>query len=205
MRKIITINRQFASGGHDVARKLAELLGIKVYDKELISQISDKTQLSQEFIAERSEKRTLGQYTISYANAFTYAVSSPMDTVQIAQTQIIKELAEQEDCIIVGRCANYILEHKAYKVFIYASDMDSRIDRCYKAKPEDREISRAKMEKQILSLDKQRAKYHAFYTDQDWHSMSNYNLCIDTSHFGIHNAAELIKHAVEAYFPEEDL
>lgn len=198
MKNIITINRQFGSGGREVAKRLADVLQIAYYDKELIRQIADKTNFSPEFIAETSE--TMNPYPLVFANTFAHTSLSPADTIQIAQTDFIKELAEKEDCIIVGRCANSILADTAFKVFIYSSDMEERIERCYQKVPNDREMPKKKMEKQILAVDKQRGKYHSFSTGQNWADMSNYDLCIDTSKLGVKKAVELIVVGYHLFF-----
>ncbi len=198
MNKIITINRQFGSGGREVAKRLADALQIAYYDKALINQIANQTNFSPDFVAEASE--SMNNTPLVFANTFTSSILSPADTIQIAQTKFIRELGEKEDCIIVGRCANSILGEKAFKVFIYASDMETRIERCYAKVPEDRDMPRKKMEKQILAIDKQRAKYHAFSTGQEWADMSNYDLCIDTSKLGVKKAVELIVCGARLYF-----
>ncbi len=200
MNKIITINRQFGSGGREIAKRLSDALKISYYDKELIRQIANKTNFSPDFIAETSE--TMTYQPLVFANTFATSLLSPADTVQFAQTEIIRELADKEDCIIVGRCANSILEERAFKVFIYASDMDSRINRCYEKVPTDNDVPRRKMEKQILSIDKERAKYHSFSTGQEWMDMNNYDLCIDTSKLGVKKAVELIVCGYQLYFAE---
>ncbi|WP_317856287.1 cytidylate kinase-like family protein [Chakrabartyella piscis] len=200
MKKIITINRQFGSGGREIAKRLADVLQIAYYDKALINQIAEKTSFSPEFIAEASE--TMNFQPLVFANTFASNLLSPADTIQIAQTEFIKEIAEKEDCIIVGRCANSILEDTAFKVFIYASDMDTRIERCYVKVPADQDMPRKKMEKQILAVDKQRAKYHSFTTGQEWFDMNNYDLCIDTSKMGVKKAVELIVCGYKLYFAE---
>lgn len=199
MNKIITINRQFSSGGREVAKRLSDALNISYFDNEIINQVATKTDLSPEYISRVSETAALNQYTITFAHTFAN-IPSPIETIQAAQYEFLKELGEKQDCIIVGRCANHIFGNKAFKVFIYASDMDSRIERCYDKVPEDKDIPRKKMEKQILAIDKERAKYHRFYGSADWNDMSNYDLCINTSTIDIKKAVEIIEQSVKLYF-----
>lgn len=200
MNKIVTISREFGSGGREVAKRLSDVLGVAYYDKEIIDHIAEKTNFAPEYVATVSEVPTMSSYPVTFGRTFASNVLSPSEAVQIAQRECIKELAEKEDCIIVGRCANSILADKAFKVFVYASDMDCRIDRCYNKVPADKEIPRKKMEKEILAVDKRRAKYQLAYADQKWGEMSNYDLCIDTSKFGVKKAVEIIAHAMKVYY-----
>jgi len=199
MRKIITINRQFGSGGREVGKRLADALQIAYYDKELISKIAVETHLAPNYIEKFEESVASRRYPITFGSSFSMSPLSPNDTIQIAQTKIIKELANIGDCVIVGRCADFILkEQDTLNIFIYSSDMNMRIQRCYDKSSADKETSKEQMRKEILAIDKQRGKYNSYYTGQDWQSMSNYNLCIDTSKFDIKKAVKLIVSAFEA-------
>lgn len=193
MKKVITISRSFSSGGREVAKRLADQLNFSYYDRELINAISEETGLSKEFVEKFSEGKFTRTYPIHIAESFMMPIQMPSDNLQIAQMNIIKRIANEGNCVIVGRRADYILREKnPLKVFIYSSDIDERIERCYKKVPSDREKSSKEMKKQILSIDKNRAKYYNFYTEQIWGDMQNYNLCIDTSKISVKKAVELI-------------
>lgn len=193
MKNVITISRSFGSGGREIAKRLADELNFAYYDRELIDAISDETGLSKDYIEQFSEGHISRAYPIHIAQTFLMPVVMPSDSIQIAQTNIIREAGNSGNCIIVGRRADYILrELKPFKVFIFSSDMDERIKRCYKKVPEDRVKSPKEMAKEIQKIDKNRAKYYNYYTDQDWGVMKNYNLCIDTSVIDIKKAVELI-------------
>ena len=133
MNRIITIGREFGSGGRELGRRLAEELGIEYYDKEIIDAIAKKTSMSQEYVQEILEGKphhlypiTIGQSMFITDNFYIQQEQS----IYLAQCEIIRELAQKSSCIIVGRCADYILkEFKPYRIFVYA-DMDSRIKRC---------------------------------------------------------------------------
>ncbi len=199
MGNIITINRQFSSGGREVGNRVAQALQCAYYDKGLMEEIAKETDFTTEYIRQYDEKATqiLG-VTFGHTRFYTYQ-QPPSHKIQLAFLKTIKEIAQkQEECgkdvVFVGRCADHILqERNPFKVFIYASDMNARIERCYEQVPADRGVKNEKqMAKEILAIDKQRASFYAYYTGQVWHDMVNYNLCIDTSKVGIDKAVELV-------------
>ena len=185
MNKIITIGREFGSGGRELGRRLAEELGIEYYDKEVISAISEKTSMSEEYLKSVIEGRphhlfpiTIGQ-SISIAEAYGFEQAQ---SIYSAQTEVIRELAKNSSCVIVGRCADYILRDiNPTRIFVYA-DIESRIRRCI-ARNGDNEhgMTEKQIKKHIISIDKNRAKYYDLYTGQKWGDKSNYDLCINTT------------------------
>ncbi len=198
MNKIITINRQFSSGGREVAKRLADALSFAYYDRELLDIITKQVGLPAEFVEHHDEVYTRS-YAYTFGRTFTSYIQSPSETIQLAYNDIFQQVAQTHDAVIVGRCANYILEqYQPLKVFIYSSSMAHRVQRCFDKVPEDRASKTDKqMSKQIINTDKQRAKYHEFYTGQTWSNVNNYSLCIDTSKVGIKGAVDIIVKAVE--------
>jgi cytidylate kinase len=199
---IITIGREFGSGGREIARKVAEKLGIKMYDKELISMIAKSSGMSEDVLHEVDE---------TAVNSFLYALSSgafsgtPMvsagvsslpitDKAFINCSNIIKEIAEKESCVIVGRCAESVLKGRVnlLTVFVHA-DTEQRIDRIC----EHENISRDAAASVIKRADKKRAAYHNYYSDTRWGARSAYDLCIN-SRIGTEAAAEMIVQAARA-------
>lgn len=198
MKNIITISRSFSSGGREVAKRLADELNFDYFDRELISEISNETGLCEKYIEKHSEFAVTRSYPLNMAQTFILPIQTPSDSIQIAQTKIIKSVANKGNCVIVGRRADYILrEQNPFKVFIYSSDMDKRIERCYNKVPKDREKSQKEITKQILSVDKNRAKYYNYFTENNWGEMKNYNLCIDTSVIDVKKAVEIIIQAIK--------
>ena len=198
MKRTITINRQFASGGREVGKRLADALKIAYYDEEITSKIASETHFSPDFIQKFEESVASRQFPLTFARTFSMPMMSPNDTIQIAENKIINELFKKSDCVFVGRCANYILKDEdTLDVFIYSTDMNKRIQRCYDKTPLDKNKTEKQMEKEILLVDKQRSKYHTYYTGEQWMNMSNYNLCIDTSKVDIKTAVELIVAALD--------
>lgn len=194
-RTVITIGRQFGSGGRAIGRLVAEKLGIPFYDKEIIKRISKESGLSHEILDDYDEKPTnsflyslsLGAYT--YGNSITGIPEMPMsDKIFVIQSDVIKKIASEGPCVIVGRCAESILKDEAdcLSVFIHA-DFDSRIQRV----SEYDKISHDQAAEQIRKTDKKRASYHNYYSELKWGAATSYDFCIN-SKIGIENAAKLI-------------
>lgn len=190
MNKVITIGREFGSGGRELGRRLAEELGFDYYDKEVITEIVNHTALSETYINEVIEKRPHRLYPIKIGATISidndYAIKQ-MQNIYSAQTEVIKNMADKSDCIIVGRCADYILYDynvDLFRIFVYA-DMESRIKRCIERAPEGEDIPEKEMKKQILKIDRARASYYSNYTLQRWSAKENYDLCINTTNIKI--------------------
>lgn len=192
MKNIITIGRQYGSGGRYIAKKVAALLGVKCYDSELILKIAQEHGLDESIVKEYDEKGT------SFADFWGPLSSGANLQSRIIEAQFdtIKMLAEKEDCVIVGRCADYILRDSktVLSVFIM-SDMDSRVKRGV----EFYKLDEKKAYDLIRKMDKKRASYYNFYTDKKWGRGDSYNLCID-SKIGIDETAKIIKDYADKFF-----
>ena len=183
MSKIITIGREFGSGGRELGRRLAEELGIEYYDKEIIAEIAKHTSLSEGYIQQIVEGKPHRLYPITIGQSLDFAEDYHMRQVQSiyrAQSDIITELSEKADCVIVGRCADYILsEKKPFRIFVYA-DIASRVRRCME-RNSDSGLDEKQMKKHILKIDKDRASYYNNYTGQKWGDKAYYDLCVNTT------------------------
>lgn len=188
--RIITISREFGSGGRTIGKQVAEKLGIPCYDAELLAKIAEKSGFAKEYIAEQ------GEYTYHsnwLANAFSSNRSltgiSTQDYLWDVQRKVILELAEKESCVIVGRCADYILQDTAdcLKVFIHA-DMDKRVERIVKVYGE----TNVAPEKRLRDKDKRRKSYYHFYTETEWGIAKNYHISLDSGAFGIDKCVDII-------------
>lgn len=197
---IITIGREYASGGHEIARELSKLMGIKMYDKEIIDLAAKNSGISDEILKAYDEKPTnsflyslsLGAY--SFENTFSGSPTIPLvDKVFAAQADIIKNIAENESCIFVGRCANSILRDfdNVLSVFIH-TDIERRIQRVCEYKNCKRNVAAD----EIRKADKKRATYYNYFSDMKWGDATSYDLCID-SRIGYKNAAQLIQFFAE--------
>ncbi len=196
MGDIITIGRRFGSGGREVGKRLADELGFAYYDKQLLESVAEQTGLAVDYIEQYSEAGYTRNYPYAFGRAFVSYQQSPAEKIQLAQIDVIKQLADKGPCVIVGRCSDYFLsDSNPFNVFINASNMECRLKRCYDKVPADKGKSENQMKKEILSVDKTRAKYYEFSTGQKWGDMQNYHLCVDTSLFGIKNTVDVIKYA----------
>ena len=199
-RTVITIGREFGSGGHEIGMKLAEKLGIKCYDKELLQVAAKESGLCEELFASQDEKPTnsflyslvMDTYSLGYSNSY---VDMPINhKVFLAQFDAIKKLAAKESCVIVGRCADYALADwkDCFSVFVHA-DIDCRISRIAakhnKSPKEARDM--------INKTDKSRASYYNYYSSKKWGEAKSYDLCIDSGLVGIDGAIELILKFIE--------
>ncbi len=184
MSRIITVSRQFGSGGRELGRRLAEELKIEYYDKEIVTEIAEHTALSEDYVKEIIECTPHNLYPITVGHSFAYLESPAFQNTQSvykAQKEIILSLAEKSDCVIVGRCADFILRDKdPYKIFVYA-DIESRMARCRSRSTKAEEYDDKALKKMINKIDKNRRSYYEFYTGNKWDDISNYNMCINTT------------------------
>ncbi|ERF60792.1 AAA domain protein [Treponema socranskii subsp. socranskii VPI DR56BR1116 = ATCC 35536] len=195
--KIITVSRQFGSGGRIIAKDVADKLGWKFYDREIIEKIAEKSGLAKEFIEERGEYASAGQNLVYSAPAGFGGFStgqSVFDKLYVMQYNIIREIAEEGPCVIVGRCADYVLRDRTdcFHVFIYA-DMDFRIARAgsiYK-------VDAPNIERYLLDRDKKRKLYYKYNTDRVWGDVKNYDLCLKSSAIGLDTCAAMICDAAQ--------
>ena len=186
--RVITISREFGSGGRTVGKKVAQALGLPCYDRELLQKIAQESGFNENYVKDAGEYAPGG----FLATAFSHRGFAPTneDYLWEVQYRVITELAEQGPCVIVGRCADYILRGKAdcLRVFIHA-DLDFRARRIVEVYGE-REAS---PEQRIRDKDKRRAAYHRFYTDMKWGHAQNYDITLNSGTLGIVRCAEIIQ------------
>lgn len=179
--RIITINRMYGSGGRLLGKALAEKLGIGFYDKELIQMASEKNQIPYKELEKVDEKKA-SQWRLPVKEQMQmqpqYHFHPMNDVLFETQSQIIRELGQKEDCIIVGRCANYILGDKCFSLFVYAP-FEYRVQTIMERLGREEKSARSLVKK----MDKTRRSYYEFFTDAKWKDLSNYQMCIDTSRF----------------------
>ncbi len=182
---IITISREYGSGGRYIGRLIADKLGIKFYDKDFIGKLSKQTGLSEEYIEINEQKRDV----FDALNSGYYSGISNADELFIKESELIKEIADRESCVIIGRCADFILKDRKniLKVFVY-SDMEHKIQRA----SDFYGLNKENAEKEIKRINKLRANHYKYYTEKDWNNYNNYDVCINSDTLGVENAAELI-------------
>ena len=187
LNRVITISREFGSGGRTIGRIVAEKLDISCYDAELIQKIAEESGYTADYIKEEGEYAPSGFLSTVFSNR-TMGLTN-QDKIWNIQSRVIEELAEKESCVIIGRCADYILRDRAdcLKVFIHAS-MEKRAERIVKEYGEREESP----EQRLREKDKRRAAYHRFYTDMKWGHAQNYHLCLDSGEIGIKKCVDII-------------
>ncbi len=182
---IITISREYGSGGRYIGKLVSEKLGIKLYDKEFVEEIAKSTGLSAEYIKDNEQKRTV----LDNLNNGYYAGLTNADELFIKESELIKDVAEKESCIIVGRCADFILKDKENVIRIFINNsMENKIKRATKFYG----MSEEHAAKEISRINKLRANHYKYYTENNWKDPSNYDVCINSDSIGIDNAVELI-------------
>lgn len=204
---IITIGREYGSGGLEIGQKLAEKLGIKCYDKELINLVAEKKGFKKEILEKADEKRGSSfvepsggffpgrpSKTLPAFGAFGKTIN---DKVFLMESSVIHSLAREESCVIIGRCADVLLKDRdnVLTVFIQAPK-DARIKRL----AEQFQLSEEMAEKEVRRIDKIRSSYYQFYTDRKWGGRDNFDLVINSAALGIDNTVNLIKIAAEHKF-----
>ena len=200
---VITIGREYGSGGREVGKKLSEKLGVEFYDKELITVAAKKNGMNEKIFESVDERPTnsllyslaMGAYGMEGNYSYWGDLSLPLnDRVYQMQADLIKELAQKSPCVIVGRCADYILKDfpLLIKLFITA-DNDTKIERVVSQYG----VPREKAADIIKKTDKKRGNYYDFHTNKAWGGISNYDLCINITPVGIDNAVEAIKQYTE--------
>lgn len=207
MSLVITIGRQFGSAGIDIGQKIAKALNIPFYDKELVELAAKKSNLSPEALKHADERATNSfLYSIASGGMSLHGLHTPTsydmpinDKLFIAQSEVIKEIAQKGDCVIVGRSADYVLRNEenvdVLSVFLYG-DLAYRVKRV----AEHMELTEAKARDLVNKTDRRRRSYYEYYTSNDWGVMSNYDLCLNTGALGIDETADIIIEHVKAKY-----
>ncbi len=198
---IITIGREYGSGGRELGEKLAAKLGFKFYDQELVEMAAEKSDIHASILHKADEQASRSLlYSIATGidtRFFTPSYELPInDKLFIEQANVIKELANKEDCVIVGRCADYILESAgipSIDLFIYASKdaKIARISKLYDLSPE-------KAKDKIKKVEKSRKTYYNYYSNKEWGELSNYDLCINTTNMPIDKAVDVAMNFIKS-------
>lgn len=199
-KTIITISRQFGSGGREVGKKLAEALGIPFYDKELIEMAAKESGIDEELFEDEEYRTSRGFYLLG---AIGFTLGSPITSISemslndrlfLVQSETIENIAEKGPCVIVGRCADYVLQekHSTINIFIHASMKDRKERAIHSYEVDERNI-----EASISKIDKRRANYYNYYTDRKWGAAENYDIVLNSSKFGIDGCVDIIKSILE--------
>ena len=190
MNRIITISRQFGSGGRTIGKQVARELGIPCYDSEIIEKLSEESGFGKEYIAERGEAADSASWFSAAFARKAYEGRTYDEELWLLQSRILKELAEKESCVIVGRCADVVLRDTAdcLNAFVFAEE-SLRAKRIVEQYGERTETPI----KRLRDKDKRRAAYYQFYTDQKWGVMENYHISLDSGVLGIDACVRILK------------
>ena len=186
----ITISREYGSGGRYIGQLVADKLGIKLYDKEFVEKLAIETGLTEEYIENNEQKRN----ALDALNSGYYFGMNNSDELFIKESKLIKEIANKESCVIIGRCADFILKDNSnvIKVFVY-SNMEDEVKRATKFYGLDEKNAK----KEIKRINKLRASHYKYYTEKEWKDNSNYDICINSDVLGVEKSAELICNLIE--------
>ena len=193
MNRIITVNRTFGSGGREFGKRLAELLGVAYYDHEIITKIAEKTGLAEEYVNSIVDRKPINYSPITIGRSFLMHTPSMPDfnaDIFARQKEIILDLADKSDCVIIGRCANYILRDKEPLCFFVYADMETRMRRCREKAETNEGLNDRQLKKRIEEIDSERAAYYKYFTGEKWDDLSNYDVCLNTTRKSVKKLAE---------------
>ncbi len=203
---VITIARGYGSGGRTIGKMLSEELGVPYYDRELLRLASDDSGINEQLFAKADEKlKKSPLYKIAH-NVYKGEIIPPdsdefvsNDNLFNYQAKIIKELADTETCIIIGRCADFILKdnENAVRIFVHAPFED-----CIKNVKELSDNPDREIERQIVAIDKRRSDYYKYYTGRDWQDAKNYDLCLNSGRLGYQKCVDIVKTYLKIRFAE---
>ncbi len=210
MDKVITIGRQFGSGGHEVGYRLAKKLNIPFYDKELLTLTAENSRFAEEYLKKMDEHKPgfLSGGSSGFASGAVigggegmmshYYNLSANDQIFLEQGKVIKELASKGPCVIVGRGSDYVLkDFGSINIFVFAPIKDRVVRKM--ALDEEKKATADEVRKYIEKTDKTRAKYYEYYTHDRWGDAAHYSLCVNTAEVGIDGAVDVICKYVESY------
>ena len=202
--RVITVSREFGSGGREVGKRLAEVLGVAYYDREIITAVAQQSGLAEEYIASVSERGINTYYPITFGHTFAYSagIIDPQVEVMSEQNKLLKSLAQKSDCVIVGRCADVVLrEYEPFNLFVYA-DQQSKVKRCLERQGADEKLSESDLKRRMAKVDKDRSRYRALLTDSRWGERSAYHLCVNTTGWDMHALVDALAPVVSGWFSQ---
>ncbi len=203
MAKIVTISREFGSGGREVGKRLADELGFEYYDREIISQVAAESQLDEGYVENMLNSNFPVSFPVTFGRTFIYTdvLQQNMTKLLVTEQNIIKSLAEKgKDMIIVGRSADVLLqEYKPLNIFVYA-DMPSKVKRCRERAEKNENLTDKELVKKIKQVDVGRSKQRKIIADSEWGQKETYHLCLNTTDMDIKALVSPLADFVRCYF-----
>ncbi len=203
--RIITISREFGSGGRELGKRIADNMGIAYFDREIITAVAERSELDESYVEAVLDRGLFRDIPVTFGHSISNMSSFNHTTHRIIseQQKIITEMAAHNDCVIVGRNADIILrDEDPLKLFVYA-DMSSKISRCRERAPEGEHLSDKEMAKMIKRINRARARTHAYLSHIPWGDKEGYHLCVNTTDTDIKAMAELLAEYAERWFERE--
>ena len=205
--RIITISREFGSGGRELGKRLADALGFAYYDREIVSSIAEKCNLDEGYVENVLRKGLTINVPVTFGHTF-YFYSDPTSENELkvlnTQQQIIKELALRGDCVMVGRSSGIILEkYNPLRLFVYA-DMEWKVKRCRERASAEEHLTDRELEKKIRQIDAGRARHQKLLTDRKWGAPEGYDLCINTTDLEIKKIIPGLKEMALCWFDQQE-
>lgn len=197
---IITISREFGSGGREVGKRLADAFGYAYYDREIVSAIAQKHQMDEGYVAQALEGGMFRSLPVHFGRTFSYTSMIMPNTTNlfVEQNKILKEVAAKGNCVIVGRAASTILQdYDPFRLFVYA-DMPSKIRRCQQRMTRGETMAEREMERKIKRIDGERARYYELFSDLAWGDKAGYDLCVNTTGAAIKALVPAIEQYIRA-------
>lgn len=179
--RIITVSREFGSGGRELGKRLADYLNFAYYDKQILTAVARKGNLDEEYVERLLESGVQRNFPITYGQTLSLQYQQDVTNLLVIQRNILKTLVEKGDCVIVGRSADIILQdYKPFNLFVYA-DMESKLRRCIAYADRHEQMTEKELRAKIRQIDRQRSKHYELCTGKQWGVKENYNMCINTS------------------------
>lgn len=196
MNRIITISREFGSGGREIGKRLSDVLGCAFYDEDIVAEVARRTGMDEDYVEEVSEK-AVTFFSSQFGHTF---YNQQQIDVLVSQQKIIRELAMKGDCVIVGHgCAEILSDMEPFSIFVHA-DMDAKVKRCRLKGPEDENLSDKELIRKIKEVDKNRRKVHEMIASTNWGEKTNYDLCINTTQTEIKKIIPALAAYSQAWF-----
>ena len=203
---IITISREFGSGGREVGKRLADEFGYAYYDREIITAVTEQHFTNESYVSYALDVGNFRNFPLHFGRTFTYSPALTANEARLfaEQNKFLKEIAAQDNCVIVGRAADIILrEFHPFNLFVYA-DMPAKLQRCRERASADENLSAKAMERQIKRIDAERKKYHGMIADIPWGDRRGYHLCVNTTDRDIAAITPIIADYIREWFAEHD-
>lgn len=203
--RIVTISREFGSGGRELGKRLADLLECDYYDKEIITAIAVNQNLDEEYVARILDNHGWENIPLSFRHTFISSMTSMQTDLLIEQKKIIEQIAKTgKDCVIVGRNADVLLaEYNPFNIFVCA-DMDAKVRRCFDMADKNENLLRKDVERKIRSIDKNRSQTREMITESKWGDRASYHLVVNTTDWTIKELAPAVKAFMECWFRREN-